>query len=125
MTERELPIRKMMDACDQDEALQAQLFKEPDAVASKFGVQLTSDEKAQLAKVADLYRIVDEFKAGRFGGPGPIGYPIDVWWKRKIFNHVLSYRPLFYPIFNPVFYPIDILRIDFARQFDALRVRRR
>ena len=125
MAERELPIRKMMDACDRDEALQAQLFKEPDAVAKKFGVQLSPEEKAQIARVADLYRIVDEFTAGRIVGPGPIFYPVDVWWKRRIFNHVLSYRSLFNPIFDHVFYPIDILRIDLARQFEGLRLRRR
>jgi hypothetical protein len=123
--ERDAPIRKMMDACDTDPALQAKLFKEPDAVAEKYGVKLTADEKKQIAKVADLYRIVDEFKAGRIGGPGPIFYPADVWWKRKIFDHVLSYRPLYYAIFYPVFYPIDLGLVNLARHFDALRLRRR
>lgn len=119
--ERVNSIKKMMEACDKDSSLQAQLLREPDALAKKHGVQLRAEEKAQLAKVSELYSIIDEFKAGRVAGPGPIFYPIDVWWKRKIFDHVLRYRPLYYPMF----YPIDIGRIDLLRQFDELQLRRR
>lgn len=119
-TERNLGIKKMMDACDRDPSLQAQLFKTPDVVAKKYQVTLTAEEKAQIGKVAHLYTLVDEFKAGRIFGPGPIFYPIDIWWKRKIFNHVLSYRPIFYQLFpGPIGYPIDILRIDILRQIEA------
>jgi hypothetical protein len=122
---REASIRRMMNACDTNPELQMQLFKAPDEVARQFNVQLTADEKTHLAKVADLYRVVEEFKAGRIGGPGPIFYPADVWWKRKIFDHVLRYRPIFYQIFYPVFYPIDLGHIDLTQRFDALRFRRR
>jgi len=124
--DRNLSVKKMMDACDKDPGLQAQLFKNPDEVAKKYGVTLSADEKGQLSKVAHLYALVDEFKASRFPGPGPIFYPADVWSKRRIFDHVLSYRPIFYPLFvDPIFYPIDILRIDVLRNLEALRLRQR
>jgi hypothetical protein len=122
---REPPIKRMMDACDKDSNLQRQLFENPNAVAKKFEVTLTSEERAQIEKVASLYRLVDEFQAGRFNGPGPIFYPVDVWWRRKIFDHVLRYRPIFYPIFYPIGYPIDILRTQLLRQVEEARVRQR
>jgi hypothetical protein len=122
---RETPIKKMMEACDKDPNLQKQLFENPDVVAKKFEVTLTPEEKAQIGKVASLYRLVDEFQVARFHGPGPIFYPVDVWWRRRIFNHVLSYRPIFNPLFYPIGYPIDILRIGMLRQLEETRIQQR
>ena len=103
----EIAVKKLMDACDQDPKLQARLFQDPIAVAKEHGVELSSDEVQQLKRVGALMTLVDQFKAGRVGlGPGPIFYPVDVWWKRAIFNHVVSYRPIFYPLFNPIYYRI-------------------
>lgn len=120
--DRNLAIKKMMDACDKDPSLQAQLFKSPEGVAKKYEVSLSAEEKAAISKLGHLYEVIDEFKAGRIFGPGPIFYPIDIWWQRKIFNHVLSYRPIFYPLFpRPIGYPIDLLRIDVLRQIEARR----
>jgi len=123
--DRTLSVRKMMDACDKDPELQDQLFKTPDEVAKTYGVTLSADEKGQLCRVAHLYALVDEFKASRSSGPGPIFYPVDVWWKRRLFDHVLSYRPIFYPLFTRISYPIDILRIDVLRHLESFRLRHR
>ncbi len=130
----EIAIRKMMEACDQDPALQAELFKNPVAVAKKHHVDLSDDEVEQLKRVGTLMNLVGEFKAGRVGGRGPIvgypiGYPIDQWWKRTIFNHVVSYRSLYNPLFNPIFYPIgyvfNVGAKAFGNEIAALRMRRR
>ena len=67
----EIAIRKMMEACDQDPALQAELFKNPVAVAKKHHVDLSDDEVEQLKRVGTLMNLVGEFKAGRVGGRGP------------------------------------------------------
>jgi hypothetical protein len=125
----EIAIKKMMDACDQDPKLQARLFHDPKAVAKEHGVELSNDEVQQLKRVGALMSLVDEFKAGRVVGPGPIFYPIDVWWKRAIFNHVISYRSIYNPLYSPIFYPIgyvfNAVGPEFGREVGALRLRRR
>jgi hypothetical protein len=130
----EIAIRKMMEACDHDPKLQARLFKDPVAVGKEHGVDLSDSEVQQLKRVGALMSLVDEFKAGRVGGRGPvvgypIGYPIDQWWKRTIFNHVVSYRSLYNSLFNPIFYPIgyvfNVPGREFGNEVAALRMRRR
>lgn len=126
----EVAIKKMMDACDRDPKLQARLLHDPKAVAKEHGVELSADEVQQLKRVGALMSLVDEFKVGRVGGgPGPIFYPIDAWWKQALFNHVISYRSLYNPLFNPIFYPIgyvfNVGAQEFGGQFAALRQRRR
>ena len=129
----EIAIRKMMEACDQNPALQAELFKNPLAVAKKHGVELSDNEVEQLKRVGTLMKLVDEFKAGRVGGRGPlvgypIGYPIDQWWKGTIFKHVVSYRSLYNSLFNPIFYPIGyVFNVGgkaFGNEIAGLRMRR-
>lgn len=132
----EIAIRKMMEACHQDPKLQARLFHDPKAVAKEHGAELSNEEVQQLKRVGALMSLVDEFKAGRVGGPGPIFYPIDVWWKQAIFNHVVSYRSLYNPLFRPIFYPIRPIFYPIGYVFNvggpelggevaALRLRRR
>jgi hypothetical protein len=131
----ELAIRKMMEACDQDPKLKARLFHDPAAVAKENGVELSDNEVQQLKRVGALIGLVNEFKAGRVGGRGPvpgypIGYPIDQWWKGAIFNHVIIYRSLYNPLFNPIFYPIGYVFNVAGKQFSneivaALRLRTR
>jgi len=93
-------IRKMLEACDKDPKLQAELCKDPKAFAAKHDVTLTDEEVQQLKRLGGLMRLVGEFTAGRVYGPGPIYYPIDVWWKRTLLNHLIGYRPLFNPLFE-------------------------
>ena len=126
----EIAIKKMMEACDRDPKLQARLFHDPNAVAKEHGVELSDDEVQQLKRVGTLINLVDEFKAGRVGGHGPlVGYPADTWWKNTIFNHVVSYRSLYKPLFNPSFYPIGyVFRVagrEFGEEVASLRLRRR
>ena len=102
--EREISIKKMMEACDKDPALRAELLKSPGEVAARFKVTLKEDEKAQIAKVAELFRVVDEFKAGRVHGPGPIYDAADVWWKRQLVSHIIYYRPIYYRLFYHIYY---------------------
>jgi hypothetical protein len=128
--DREIAIRKLMDACDKEPELQAQLFESPKKIAAQHGVELEDAEVQQLQKVGALMRLVGEFKAGRVVGPGgPIYYPIDVWWKRTIFNHVISYRslynPLFHHIFDPIGYPIDVFGPELGPQFGVFHRRLR
>jgi hypothetical protein len=97
----EIAKRKMMAACQRDPQLQEQLFNDPDAVAQRFNVALSDTEKQQLRRVAELRNLIDDFKSVRDTiGPGPIFYPIDGWWWKRIFYHVR-----FYPKFYHVFYP--------------------
>lgn len=130
----EVAIKKMMEACDQDPKLQAKLFHDPRAVAKEHGVELSDTEIQQLKRVGSLVNLVNEFKVGRIGhgpiGGYPIGYPIDQWWKKTIFNHIVSYRSLYNPLFNPIFYPIgyvfNIARGELPAEINAaLRLRPR
>jgi len=129
----EVAIRKMMEACDQDPKLKARLFHDPIAVAKEHGVELSDTEVQQLKRVGALTNLIHEFKGGRIGrgpvGVYPVGYPIDQWWKKTIFYHVVSYRPLYYALFNPIFYPIgyvfNVAGREFGAEVAALRMRRR
>jgi hypothetical protein len=102
--EKEVAIRKLMQACEMDPALSARLLANPDDVAKEFEVKLEPEEVAQLQRVKKLQDLVAEFTQGR-GIGRPIGYPVDVMWKTTIANHLQSYRPIYYPIFYQIFYP--------------------
>jgi len=108
---REAAIRKMMSACHENPELYRKLLEKPQDVAKEHGVTLEPEELQQLQRVKKLQDLVDEFKAGRGIHP-PIGYPIDVMWKKVIANHVISYRA-FYPLFNFRYYPIRFYPIRF------------
>jgi hypothetical protein len=109
---REAAIRKMMHACHQDPDLHKKLLEKPQDVAKEHGVTLEPEELQQLQRVKKLQDLVDEFKAGRGIHP-PIGYPIDVMWKKVIANHIISYRSSFYPLFNFRYYPIRFYPIRY------------
>jgi len=102
---REAAIRKMMTACREDPELHKKLLDKPQEVAKQFDVKLEPEELQQLDRVKKLADLVDEFKAGRGIHP-PIGYPIDVLWKTVLLKHIVSYRPVYYPLFNIRYYPI-------------------
>jgi hypothetical protein len=99
---KEVAVRKLMQACEKDPELFARLTKKPQEVAGEYGVTLEPDEVVQLERVHKLNSLVAEFKLGRVIGT-PIGYPVDVAWKSAIANHILSYRPVFYPIFDAAY----------------------
>ncbi len=101
---REAAIRKMMKACHENPDQFKKLLEKPQDVAKEHGVTLEPEELEQLQRVKKLHDLVEEFKAGR-GIHRPIGYPIDVMWKKVIANHIISYRA-FYPLFNFKYYPI-------------------
>jgi len=94
----EVGIRKLMQACETDPELLTKLLEKPQEIAKQYSVTLEPEELQQLQRVKKLRDLVDEFKAGRVI-PRPVGYPIDVLWKTTLANHILSYRPIFYPIF--------------------------
>jgi hypothetical protein len=117
--DNEILIKQMMEACDKDPALRHRLLKDPKQFAKdKYKVDLSDQEEEQLLKVGQLMQLVNDFTAGRVGGPGPIFYPADVWWKRAIRNHVTSYSPLYNKLFYQIplyswrwtLYPPDVLR---------------
>ncbi len=108
---REAAIRKMMSACHENPDLYKKLLEKPQDVAKEHGVTLEPEELAQLQRVKKLNDLVEEFKGGRGIHP-PIGYPIDVMWKKVIANHIISYRA-FYPLFNFRYYPIRYYPIRF------------
>jgi hypothetical protein len=124
---RETDIKKMMEACEQDPELQAKLLENPKEFAQKkFKVELNDQEVQQLLKVGQLMRLVDEFKAGRFVGPGPVTYPVDIWWKRVITNHVIRYNPLYYRLFYLIYYPIGYMfRMERPEMGSLVGLRRR
>jgi hypothetical protein len=95
-----------MHACEKDPELFKRLAASPEKVAREHGVTLEKAEIEQLGRVAQLQKLVEEFKAGRPGIGGPIKYPIDVAWKAALADHIIRYRPIYYPIFYPIFYPI-------------------
>lgn len=135
---KEVAIRKLMQSCEKDPELFTKLVDKPQEVAKEYGVALEPEELQQLQRVKKLRDLVEEFKQGRVIGPH-IGYPIDVLWKATIANHILSYRPIFYPVFyrpgpifyyrptfnNPIFYPVGYPfsagGIEGSRQFSGLR----
>ena len=126
----DIAIKKMMDACDRDPKLRNKLYHDPKSVAKEHGAELSDEQVQQLKRVGALVSLVGEFKEGRAGfGPGPIFYPIDVWWKETIFSHVVSYQSLYNPLFNPIFYPIGYVfntgGFKLGRQFGMLRKRLR
>lgn len=95
-----------MHACEKDPELFKRLVASPAEVAKEHGVTLEKAEIEQLGRVQKLQSLVDEFKTGRPGVGGPIKYPIDVAWKTTLANHIIYYRPIYYPIFYQIFYPI-------------------
>lgn len=106
MPREEAAIKKLMEAADKDPELRAKLLKEPQAVGKQWAVSFTEAEVTQLKIVGRLTELVAEFTAGRVIGPGPITYPIDIWWKGALSEHILHYRPIYYPLFHHIFYPV-------------------
>jgi hypothetical protein len=113
---KEVALRQLIQAGEKDPELFTKLLEKPEEVAKQYGVTLEREELQQLQRVKKLKDLVEEFKQGRVIPP-PSGYPIDVLWKTTIANHILFYRPIFYPIFNrpisyrpifyrPIFYPV-------------------
>ncbi len=56
----DIAVKKMMDACDKDPKLQAELFKDPKGFAKKYDVTLGDDEVKQLNRVGALMQLVAE-----------------------------------------------------------------
>jgi len=101
---KEVALKQLIQAGEKDPELFTKLLEKPEEAAKQYGVTLEREEVQQLQRVKKLKDLVDEFKQGR-GLPPPSGYPIDVLWKTTIANHILFYRPIFYPIFNvPIVY---------------------
>ncbi len=106
MPRDETAVKKLMEAADKDPALKAKLFKDPQAVAKQYDFSFTEAEVSQLKKVARLTDLIDDYTAGRIVGPGPVFYPLDIWWKGALRDHILRYRPIYYPMFHHMYYPI-------------------
>jgi hypothetical protein len=101
-------LMALVEAVEKDPELKAALFKDPAKVAAKFDVKFKDEEVTQLKRVGELMRLVSEFTDGRrVVFPKPIFYPIDIWWKGVLRDHILSYRPILNPLFYPIGYPID------------------
>jgi hypothetical protein len=96
---KEVAIRKMLQSCEKDPELFAKLVEKPQEVAREHGVALEPEELQQLQRVKKLQDLVEEFKQGRVIGH-PVGYPVDVLWKKTLANHILSDRSIFYPIWG-------------------------
>lgn len=134
-----------MQACEKDPELLTKLVEKPQEIAKQYSVALEPKELEQLQRVKKLRDLVEEFKAGRVI-PNPVGYPIDVLWKTTLANHILSYRPIFYPIFyawgpisyrwrpisyrggpisyfgaNPIGYPLGPVQFEASRRLSGLR----
>jgi hypothetical protein len=105
---REAAIRKMMQACHENPDLHKKLLEKPQDVAKEHGLTLEPEELQQLQRVKKLQDLVEEFKAGRGIHP-PIGYPIDVLWKKVISYHIIWYRP-FYPLWYRFWYRFNSYR---------------
>jgi len=122
--DRELSVKKLMLAADQDEQLRAKLLKDPEAVAKQYNVQFQPAEVEHLRKLGSLTELINEFKVDHVHVvPGPIFYPIDVWWRRVILYHIIFYHPLYHPGY-PIDFAIDRLgELQVARRFAALRRR--
>ncbi len=107
---KELAVKKLMEACEKDPKLQAELFRAPKELATKYGVTLEPEEEKQLKRVGELMRIINDFTEARIFGPGPIFYPVDLWWKRTLFDHIYRYEPLYNKLFHRPLpgYPADL-----------------
>ena len=116
---REAAMRKMTNACREDPELYQKLLDKPEEVAKQYDLKLEPEELQQLQRVKKLADLVDEFKAGRGIHP-PIGYPIDVMWKKVLLKHIVSYRS-FYPLFNIKYYPIRFYPVRYPIRFYPIR----
>jgi|SRR5215469_1908745 hypothetical protein len=145
MMSTEVGMKKLMQACEKDPELLNKLLEKPQEIAKQYDAALGPEELQQLQRVKKLRDLVEEFKAGRVI-PHPVGYPIDVLWKTTLANHILSYRPIFYPIFytwgpisyrwrpisyrggpisyfgaTPIGYPYSPVQFEASRQLSGLR----
>ncbi|MGA2168551.1 MAG: hypothetical protein ABSG62_10085 [Terracidiphilus sp.] len=102
---KDVAIRKLMQACEKDPDLFTKLVDNPQEIAKEHDIALEPEELQQLQRVKKLKDLVEEFKQGR-GIGRPVGYPIDVAWTTTIANHIIFYRPIYYPIYYPIFYPV-------------------
>lgn len=137
---KEVAMKKLLQACSENPELLTRLIEKPQEVAKEYDVALEPAELQQLQRVKKLKDLVEEFKLGRVIGP-PAGYPADVMWKTTLANHILFYKPIFYPlfympifyrwgwgsypIFYQIFYPIGYYyatgQVQQARRFSGLR----
>jgi len=102
---KETSLRALLQACEKDDALFERFLATPQEVATAYHLELDAEEIEQLQRVHKLKSLVAEFRLKRQPGT-PVGYPADLAWKAVLTNHILFYRPIFYPIFypaNPVF----------------------
>ena len=100
-------LSALMEKANQDPLLRARFLTEPEKVAEEFKISLEARELDYLKKVGELFRLSDELRAIHFG-PGPIFYPVDFWWGRKLIELLSKVRVI--PIPKPG-YPIDFQRI--------------
>ena len=96
----EVNVRKMIVACERDPQLQEELLRNPEQVAKRFDAQLAPEELRQIKQVAVLRQVIDDYKVNKEVFRKPIFYPIDGWWRKVIYYHVLRY-PIFYHLFYP------------------------
>ena len=123
---REIAIKKLMEACDKDTKLRADLLRNPKEIATKYNVTLEPEEEKQLKRVGELTRVIEEFTHSRVFNPDWIRYPADVWWKQTLYDHIVEPQSLFNPLFHlkPFpFYPApeDFLRRGLERQLGGFR----
>jgi hypothetical protein len=90
----------MLVACERDPNLLEELLRAPEAVAKRFDAQLAPEELTQIKRVATLRQVIDDFKVNKEVFRSPIFYPIDGWWRKIIYYHILRY-PIFYTVFYP------------------------
>jgi hypothetical protein len=102
---KEVAVRKLLQACEKDPALLTRLVENPQEVAKEHAVALEPEEVQQLQRVKKLKDLVEEFQQGRVIGH-PVGYPVDVMWKKTIADHILSDRAIFYPIWGYTWRPV-------------------
>jgi len=58
-------IKTVLDACDQDPALNDRLLHDPKAVVEERGVTLSNGEAKQLKRAVALMSVLDEFEKQR------------------------------------------------------------
>ncbi len=125
------PVNKLMSEANINPQLRAELLRNPEAVAERFGVKLGEEEVARLKKLGAFTELVAEVKNGRISSCDPrVCYPSTLWEQntlKELIAELIPRRRL--PIFYPVFYPAPdwtgASRSDVGRAYSAARLRAR
>lgn len=100
-------LTALFEMAHRDPELKAELLRNPQAVAEKYGVEFSEGEVQQLQNLGALTALTADIKYGRLYPRPPIFYPIHIWEINElleIFKRLIP-GPIFYPAPGPIFYP--------------------